>query len=181
MAISHQADPVQTVQADRVLAELISDLADKSVTVRRKARLALEEIGPPAADSLVRALNNPLDRVRWEAAKALSNIADPRSAPALIARLEDKSVSIRWLAAEGLIAVGLPSLRPLLMALIDHADSVELREGAHHVLHDLLPQQSFRWIAPLLQAFEGPAPALRVPLAARDLLHKVNNGAMSKG
>jgi HEAT repeat protein len=71
---------------------------------------------------------------RWEAAKALSEIADPVIAPELVATLEDSSPDIRWLAAEGLIALERAALPSLLQTLMAHSESVWLREGAHHIL-----------------------------------------------
>ena len=75
--------------------------------------------------------------MRWEAAKSLSDIADPAAAPALVQALEDPETGVRWLAAEGLIRMRSACLQPLLHALTERADSVWLRDGAHHVLHDL--------------------------------------------
>jgi HEAT repeat protein len=74
-------------------------------------------------------LNDPDHEVRWEAAKALGEIADPWSAPALEETLMDAGFDIRWLAAEGLIALGRAGLKPLLATLLKKADSVYLREG----------------------------------------------------
>jgi HEAT repeat protein len=158
------------------IEDLIARFADREVVSRQRARIAIEEIGPPAVDALIVALENPLGRVRWEAAKALRTIADPRSAAALVRRLQDRNIGVRWLAAEALVAVGRLSLRPLLEALVSDAASVELRDGAHHVLHDLLPRKDFLHIVPVLEALEHPAPELEVPIAAQNVLDLMDAG-----
>jgi HEAT repeat protein len=104
---------------------------------RRKAREALERVGWKVTPYLVDALTSSDVNVRWEAAKALGRIADPASAPALVRALMDESFEVQWLAAEGLIALGRKALEPLLEGLIDNPESVYMRQGAHHVLHDL--------------------------------------------
>jgi HEAT repeat protein len=163
---------VQTVDS------LIARFLERDVCVRQRARLALEELGPAAVDGLVRALRHPLDRVRWESAKALGTIADPGSAPALVRLLRDHSTGVRWLAAEALVAIGRPALRPLLEALVRQPGALELREGAHHVLHDLLPRDSFGIVAPVLAALEHPAPELEAPVAASQLLDRLSADAV---
>jgi hypothetical protein len=62
-------------------------------------------------------------RTRWEAAKALSEIADPLAATALVNALEDDDADIRWVASEGLTALGRDGLEPLLAALLERAGS----------------------------------------------------------
>lgn len=168
--------PSSAAQAGMTVAELVARFAERDVITRQNARIALEEIGPPSVEALLAALETPVFRVRWEAAKALSTIADPRAAPALVRRLRDRAVGIRWLAAEGLIAIGRLSLRPLLESLISHSDSIEMREGAHHVLHDLLPGKEFMHIVPVLEALEHPAPELEVPIAAQAVLDQMDAG-----
>ena len=82
-----------------------------------------------AVDALVELLKDPDRQVRWEVAKALGEIANPRAAPALLVTLEDEGLDIRWLAAEGLIALGPVGLAPLLEALVEKANSAYLTGG----------------------------------------------------
>ena len=90
-----------------------------------------------AATPLIKLLSDDHEQVRWEAAKALSEIRDPRAAEPLVAALEDERFDTRWVAAEGLIALGRASLLPLLRMLATGKDSTWLREGAHHVLEQM--------------------------------------------
>ena len=142
----------------------IANLRSEDGIVRHKARETLTLIGKQAVRQLIPLLKDPNDDVRWEAAKALAEIADPRAASELVATLEDHNFGVRWLAAEGLIALGQDALIPLLEALIKRSDSVWLREGAHHVLHDLskgdLDLKDL--VAPVIAGLEGVDPEIEV-------------------
>jgi HEAT repeat protein len=132
-------------------------------------------MGEPAVPSLIKALGDRKETTHWEAAKALSRIGDLRSVQALVKTLEDNDFGVRWLAAEGLIVVGYCSLAPLLQALIDRPESVRLREGARHVLHDLVSQHlldrvSKEQVKPVLTALKDIEPTIEVPLAAHKAL-----------
>ena len=119
------------------IESLITMFSNKDGTKREKARLTVNIIGKPAVPFLLKALKDPSTVVRWEAAKALCAICDPRSGPDMVEALKDKQYEIRWLAAEGLIALKADAIKPLLKAIIEQPDSWELRQGAHHVLHAL--------------------------------------------
>ena len=122
---------------DRQLQTLLSELGSRNGMDRRRAREALVKIGEAATDALSQSLSHHNVTIRWEAAKALGAIADPKAAPALVQSLTDESFEVQWLAAEALIALGEDALVPLLEGLIDEFGSVYMRQGAHHVLHDL--------------------------------------------
>jgi hypothetical protein len=62
------------------------------------------------------------------------------------------------MAAEGLIRAEQASLLPLLEALLDHSESIWLREGADHVLKVLARNEKLPPLAePVLQALHGAA------------------------
>jgi HEAT repeat protein len=152
------------------LDSLLAALASYDGIARQRARRDLVVIGRPAVAPLIKALTDPNDDVRWEAAKALGQISDPAAAPALVNALEDEVSAVRWLGAEGLIALGRGGLVPLLQALEQRSDSVWLREGAHHVLHDLARGDLEDVLSPVLAALEDIEPAIEVPWAARAAL-----------
>jgi HEAT repeat protein len=155
------------------IGALVADLASDDGAVRETARLSLVDVGGNAVAALIEALGDPHRQVRWEAAKALEQIADPQAAAALVGALEDREFSIRWLAAEGLIALKSKGLVPLLRELIERPDSAWLREGAHHVVHDLhhLGGRRLREVLePLLAALEDVEPVLEAPPAAETVL-----------
>jgi HEAT repeat protein len=152
------------------LDPLLKALHSKEGEERRRARLSLESLGPGAVEALVASLQDPDREVRWEAAKALGEIADPHSAPALVGAMEDEGFDIRWLAAGGLIALGRAGLAPLLNALAKKADSVYLRQGAHHVMYDLSHKGLRDLLAPVMAALEGVDPEIGVPEPTRKVL-----------
>lgn len=157
---------------------LISELAGPNGLKRQDARLKLVEIGKAAVPTLVETLDDQREPVRWEAAKALSQIGEPTAAPALVKALEDENFGVRWLAAEGLIAAGRKGLRPLLQALVHHSDSGWLREGAHHVLRSLIGEPGlYDLIAPMLAALDDVEPVIEVPLAAQETLDGLLHGS----
>jgi HEAT repeat protein len=108
--------------------------------------------------------------VRWEAAKALSQIGNQKAIKALLEALTDEKFEVRWLAAEGLIRIGRRAIVPLLEALVNQSDSYWLREGIHHVLHDMNTGKITEVLRPVLVALEGSEPTLEVPQAAQAAL-----------
>ena len=149
---------------------LINDLDSKDGIVRTQVRQLLIDIGVSAVKPLIKALSHKKETVRWEAAKALSQIGDSTATAALVKALDDKMFDVRWLAAEGLIAIGRPALVPLLKRLVAEPDSMILREGVHHVLHNTEGGHKNKMIQPVLLALEGVEPTVEVPVAAEAAL-----------
>jgi HEAT repeat protein len=157
--------------AHNPIVKLMAALSNKNGLQRQRARLALVEMGKSAVPHLIEALKDDHQQVRWEAAKALGSINDPNAAPALVEALMDESSEVRWLAAEALIALREQAVAPLLLALEKQFKSVWLRQGAHHVLHDLARYQLLN--EPTLQVLEavrGLEPEVTIPWAARAAL-----------
>jgi len=150
------------------IADLITALGSPNGLARRRARENLVGMGKPAVPALVEALSDPMAsrHIRWESAKALSEMRAPESAPALVHALEDRNFGVRWLAAEGLMRLGRAGLRPLLEALIQHSGSFWLREGAHHVLRMLGIEDLEPELSAVLAAMEDIEPDVEVPPAA---------------
>ena len=119
------------------LAELIGQLGAEDGRTRQRARETLAAIGEPALPSLVALLASTKARLRWEAAKALTEIPDPAAIPGLVSLLADRQSEIGWLAAIGLINTGNRSVPYVLQALTERAESKRFRSASHHVLHDL--------------------------------------------
>lgn len=148
------------------IKSLITDLSSEDHRKRLRARLSLMAMGKTAVPSLVEALKTTNDQVRWESAKVLEEIGDPGAAPALLKALEDEEFDIRWLAAQGLTRMNLKGLKPLLQALIERGDSILLREGAHHVIHDLAKGELRKYLSPVMHALEDIEPSVEVRVAA---------------
>jgi len=145
--------------------QLIADLTCADTIKCQRARRSLVSMGEAAVEHLVNALHDKRRRVRWEAAKALSQIASPSSTQALVDTLEDKEFDLRWLAAEGLARIGPASVVPLLKALLKRPESQWLREGAHHVLLDMDGGPLAAVLKPVTEAIDDPTPAVALPIA----------------
>lgn len=156
---------------------LIGELASIDGVERRQARERLVGMGRLATPALIHALQSDNEHVRWEAAKALGAIPDPRAAEALVSALRDQESSVRWLAAKALIALGRDSLIPLLERLEKKSDSIWMREGAHRVLHTLVREGVADDAAPVLEALEDIEPVVEVPIAAFNLLQVLRRQA----
>jgi len=157
------------------ISSLVSLLASKDGVQRCKARAALIEIGNPAVDSLVKAMKDRNQTVRWESAKALGQIRNPKSVDALVAALQDRLFDVRWLAAEALIGIGDKSVKPILQALVDYPKSEELREGAHHVLHDLVTSKYRDDLKPVITSLEDITFTLDIPIRAKKALKAIGS------
>jgi HEAT repeat protein len=156
-----------------IVNSLIAELGSEDGMVRVRARKSLVSIGHAAIGPLVEALASKREWLRWEAAKTLAQIGDPSATQVLIGMLQDKMFDVRWLAAEGLIHIGNKAIKPLLEAVIKQPDSLWIREGAHHVLHDL-PENNFKeLLKPVLHALEDVEPSLEVALAAEAALNVI--------
>ena len=155
------------------VSALVAKLGSRNGMERQHAREALIALGEPAIGTLVAALDADRKVVRWEAAKTFTDLHAPAAAPALVKTLADEEGDVRWLAAEALIGLGEIALIPLLEALMGRTDSVELREGAHHVLHALNHGQLAEIVGPVLTTLECYEPELAVPLSAEQALAKV--------
>jgi hypothetical protein len=145
-------------------------LGAKSGLARENARGHLVEMGPAATPLLEALLQDNRRQVRWEAAMALKEIADPKSVPALIDALEDEVRDVRWVAAEALAAIGEPGLKPLLEALVLRGDSLEVREGARLVMSQI-EEDDLRYILdPVYEALQHSLPPEVVIMAAGKVL-----------
>jgi hypothetical protein len=157
--------------SSNTIAPLIIMLNSNDDSTRTHAREALVKIGTVAVPALIQILTDPQARLRWEAAKALSQIGDPTAAAALVKALDDDNPGVCWLAAEGLITLGREGLVPLLEAVKQSSGSVRLREGAHHVLRSLVREDLYASIVtPVLAALEDIEPAIQLPLVAHAAL-----------
>jgi HEAT repeat protein len=133
-------------------------------------------MGRPAIDFLAELIESSSTVLRWEAVKAMSQIADPVAAPLLVIALYDSDYEVRWIATEGLISIGNKSIKPLLEALTEKPGSLTLREGTHHVLHDLkdINGNSFaNEIDLVLAVLESPAAEDEIQIVARKILEKM--------
>jgi HEAT repeat protein len=167
-----EAKPVAPEQEEgEGVDELLEKLHSHDGSLREHARRQLITLGEVSVFPLMDALEDPDWHVRWEAAKALQALADPRAAPALVRALRDRRFGVRWLAADALIALQEAPLPVLLHALVEQGDSVMLRNGAHRVLRELSKAHAntdlARILEPVIEALESIEPSVTVPMAAQ--------------
>ena len=105
--------------------DLIARLGDENVNERKKAlaRLVQERASGP----LVRALDSGDAEIRAQAARGLSEIADPATADRLAAATEDEQAEVRAFAAVGLARIDDPRAVDALVKTID-----ELQDPLHY-------------------------------------------------
>ncbi len=120
------------------IISLISLFESKDVKVRKKARLTLVAKGKYAVPFLISALQqSEKNKVRWEAAKALGAIFDVEAIPSLVQALDNGESDVAWLAGVALKKFRKVAWKELMEAIIDRgAESIMLRQGAHHVLRN---------------------------------------------
>ncbi len=111
------------------LESSLQGLRSKDGFVRKQAREALTSVGRRAVPPLLLLLKDPVDDVRWEAAKALATIADARAVPGLVVALEDRMFGARG-DLETLLA-------PVTAALDGMDPQVGVIEPASNVLNKL--------------------------------------------
>lgn len=118
------------------IQSLINQLESEDIKVRIRARKSLVVIGKRAVLPLSLVLeNSKIYKARWEAAKALSDIADIKSISTLVKALEDPESDVAWLAAKTLEKFRKAAWFELFSALIERGtNSISLQHGAHHIL-----------------------------------------------
>lgn len=173
MIPAEYSDGGEELHSSGTIHGLVTDLAADTAAERQVARQALVDIGERAVPALTRELQSWQAHVRWEAAKALSEIGDRRAVPALLRALEDSDASVRWMAARGLIAVGRPALIPLLEALEQSADSIRMREGARRVLYTMVQEGTAEEAAPVLDVLEDIEAPTEAPGVAFTVLQRL--------
>lgn len=158
---------------DPAIQDLINNLSSSDEILRIHSRESLVKIGKPAVPQLVGALMRGNHWLRWEAAKTLGEIGDPTAAPALVEALKDEQFDVQWLAAAGLIKMKKGGIEPLLHALMTEIDIPRIREGAHHVLRELIKGELKEYLTPVLSALEGVEPTIQAPWVAKTAHEKL--------
>ena len=159
-----------------LIPQLVAQLASKDPVARETSREQLVSIGGlEVTRALVGELTDPRAHVRWEAAKALADIADPVAAPGLMHALEDDDEDVRWVAGEAMIALGVVGLKTVLSGLTRRAGSLEFCKAAHHVLHELRPKGYAETVEPVLKTLEMSEPGVTAPPAAFNALVAMND------
>jgi HEAT repeat protein len=158
---------------------LVNLLDSEDAKVRTRSRKSLVIIGKQAVPPLSLVLeNSKIYKARWEAAKALSEIRDIKSIPILVKALEDPESDVAWLAAKTLKKFRKAAWPELLHALKKRgADSVLLRNGAHHILRNQKMEGFNDLLDALKVALEQGSPPESILLAAYNILERMKKPA----
>lgn len=116
--------------------DLIGTFGDKHWLVRFNARNVLVEIGTPATEHLVEALDSRDPDVRWQAACVLGRIKSERALARLVKVLGDSDRRVRDEAAVALVRIGSEKAVGLLVAASQHEVGY-VKEGAAWVLAEM--------------------------------------------
>ena len=96
---------------------LVRAIGDPDENVRREAASVLEAMGPAAIAPLSRALQGESREGRREAARALGRIRDPSAIESLIPLLQDRDPQVRDEALVALGRMGGSAVKPLVKAM----------------------------------------------------------------
>lgn len=163
--------PLAMPKIKKDLQCLIGDLGSETASLRTRARKALVELGVVTVPSLVQVLKHSRDeKARWEAAKILGEIGDPKALPALIMALADPSGDVGWVAARAVQRFGTEAWPPLLRQLARMANSLTFRTNTHHVLIDQHGLGRDDMVDRVLQALESDDSADQAVVVAHQAL-----------
>jgi len=147
----------------RAIPLLVWALGDQVEAVRMASAEALKNIGCPAIESLIDALDNSNELIRWHSILLLQQIGDLRAIERLITILRDpyKDIYTQNLAARTVIDIlnRENTLEPLVTALRD--PDTEVRRFAIDVTAELLKIKNVRIIRPLLASMFHPNEDIR--------------------
>jgi HEAT repeat protein len=104
---------------------LIGALRDKDGNVRRRAAIALGQIGQPAGQSLIKLLQDPDPEIRWVAVEQLGKIRHLAALEPLLSTLRDPDPNVQWWAAWALGEMGSPAEEALKQLLRDPDPGVQ--------------------------------------------------------
>ena len=146
----------------RAIAPLIVALRDSEWNVREAAQDALAQIGPPAVDSLIKALREY--QIRTFVIQVLGKIKDERVLDPLMLQLRNEE--FKDAATKALIEVGLPAVERLMAVLNDKDKNV--RKHAVTALGEIGISQA---VEPLIDATRDEDWTVRLQaIAALDLI-----------
>ncbi len=154
---------------DAALESIFRELGQEDESARTAARDRLVAQGEAAIPTLVAALCDDDPQVRFQAAKGLETLKDPRTAASLTRAIADVDADVQWVAGEALGSLGDAAVVPLLDGVIHHSGSHHFRQGAHHALK-LLIDAGHEDLTPVQDALDGAAPPYEAPVAASRVL-----------
>lgn len=133
----------------------IERLSSEETTIRIDARNQLVKMGREILPYMHKLLKSKEKQLRWEAAKTIEIIGNPKSIPYLLDMLKEQQTEFRWIASEGLINIGRESIVPLLQTLIENDETLFLRSSARYVLNELFTAKELNRYSKLMDALKN--------------------------
>ena len=147
-------------------------LAIGGKVLHQEARRGLCDMGHLAEGAWVEALEHPDSHIRWHAARALSQIGDPRAVEVLAEGLHDPNYSVRWTTARVLASMDSTAI-PAILQLIAHRPMDEpFRQACYHALHAMPSPRTQEYIQPLLEALNSSTAPVQAPQLAHVMLRE---------
>lgn len=150
------AEALAGMEAREAIPSLVAALGDPHQGVRWKAAEALGRMGGDALPAMAKALESPDPDVRWRAAVVLGDIGGAAAAEALVRALRDDDRYVRSRAEQALGRIGPEAVGPLL-SLLAGGTSRDRQAAAAALGWTRDP----RAIGPLVGALGDGDPALR--------------------
>lgn len=159
---------VESVVSSGDIEGLIKALDYSVFQVKDNVIQALVEIGKPAVQPLILALEDDRSNLREAAAETLGRIKDPQSIEPLVQLLKDDDLGIRLTAERSLRDLGKPAVPSLIEALKN--DNNNIRNGAATVLGRM---KDIRATDPLCRLLKSEHRSDRI--GAAEALEKIGN------
>lgn len=154
----------------RAAPPLVKALASSRKVLHQEARRALSDLGHLAEKAWVEALNHPDTHIRWHAARALSQIGDPRAVKVLAEGLHDSNHTVRWTTARVLASMDATALPAILEQIAHRPLEENFRQACYHALHAMPSARTQQYVRPLLEALNRPGAAVQAPQLAFSML-----------
>ena len=136
---------------------LMKDLKGSNWRLRKNAQVVLMQIGEPAVETLIEALDDPDLYTRSMSIEALSKIGDKRAVEPLKQKLNDSNKLIQVEVAAALHNMGEENPRKIILDALEDGN-VEVRRAATKAVWELIDDPP---VKPLLKAMEDVDPQVR--------------------
>jgi HEAT repeat protein len=171
---TEEKNELQTFGFDEDTLELLNRLVSlNNYHEHIEAKNELVKMGEQILPVMHTLVKSDSEVLRKEAIKIIRLIVNHSSIPVAIHLLEDTDGDIRWMAAETLIRIGRVSLRPLLTAIFHNSQSFFLREGAHHVLSELIRKHDAKELKELQQILLNAELVELIPMKTLWILNNI--------
>lgn len=155
------------LQDIRCAEPLVAALSIDREEIHRAALEALKGLGELGEAAWKSALQHSDPHIRWQAARSLSELGDPRGLETLAEGLLDENADVHWASAEGLAHLGRVAIPAILAVLERKKLAGSSRQAAYSALQRLTAREDQTAFKPLLDALSSPSSSVEVPSLAK--------------